>query len=202
MEKEFIPYEQALALKQLGFDEPCLGVWNQPNGEWKVTLVYNGILHEGYINDLESFKVTTPTFSQAFRFFREKYNLSAVVSQFGYGIENRYGQMIYYTPDDINPMCFEESELECLKRLIETAKTNNMKNKETLEEVAKLAYPDGYYEDPCMTDRSRDAFIEGASWQREQILNFLYEEITERRDYSASKMCEEVIKFIESNEQR
>ena len=24
MEKEFIPYEQALALKELGFDEPCL----------------------------------------------------------------------------------------------------------------------------------------------------------------------------------
>jgi hypothetical protein len=23
MEKEFIPYEQALALKELGFDEPC-----------------------------------------------------------------------------------------------------------------------------------------------------------------------------------
>ena len=24
MEKEFIPYKQALALKELGFDEPCL----------------------------------------------------------------------------------------------------------------------------------------------------------------------------------
>ena len=23
MDKEFIPYEQALALKELGFDEPC-----------------------------------------------------------------------------------------------------------------------------------------------------------------------------------
>jgi hypothetical protein len=39
-------------------------------------------------------------------------------------------------------------------------------------------------------------FMEGAKWQQEQILNFLYEEITERRPYSASKMCEEVIKFI------
>ena len=25
MNKEFIPYEQALALKELGFDEPCFG---------------------------------------------------------------------------------------------------------------------------------------------------------------------------------
>ena len=40
-------------------------------------------------------------------------------------------------------------------------------------------------------------FIEGANWQQEQILQFLYSEITERRPYSSSRMCEEVIKFIE-----
>jgi hypothetical protein len=27
MSKEFIPYEQALELKELGFDEPCLAVY-------------------------------------------------------------------------------------------------------------------------------------------------------------------------------
>ena len=37
----------------------------------------------------------------------------------------------------------------------------------------------------------------GTKWQKEQILDFLYSEITERRDYSASKMCEKVIEFIE-----
>jgi hypothetical protein len=40
-------------------------------------------------------------------------------------------------------------------------------------------------------------FIEGAKWQQEQILQFLYSEITERRPYSSSKMCEVVIEFIE-----
>jgi hypothetical protein len=25
MEKDFIPYEESLALKELGFDEPCFG---------------------------------------------------------------------------------------------------------------------------------------------------------------------------------
>jgi hypothetical protein len=44
---------------------------------------------------------------------------------------------------------------------------------------------------------NEDAFIEGVKWQQEQILQFLYSEITERRPYSSSKMCEEVIKFIE-----
>ena len=41
------------------------------------------------------------------------------------------------------------------------------------------------------------SFKEGAKWNQEQILQFLYLEITERRDYSASKMCEVVIEFIE-----
>ena len=36
--------------------------------------------------------------------------------------------------------------------------------------------------------------------QIEQIKQFLHNEICERRDYSASKMCEEVLKFIEQME--
>jgi hypothetical protein len=40
-------------------------------------------------------------------------------------------------------------------------------------------------------------FINGAKWQAEKILEFLYLEITERRPYSSSKMCEVVIEFIE-----
>lgn len=28
IEKEFIPYEQALDLKKLGFDEPCFATYN------------------------------------------------------------------------------------------------------------------------------------------------------------------------------
>jgi hypothetical protein len=35
----------------------------------------------------------------------------------------------------------------------------------------------------------------------QQIKDFLYSEICERRDYSASRMCEEVLKFIEQMEQ-
>ena len=34
----------------------------------------------------------------------------------------------------------------------------------------------------------------------EQIKQFLYSEICERREYSASRMCEEVLKFIEQIE--
>jgi hypothetical protein len=40
-------------------------------------------------------------------------------------------------------------------------------------------------------------FNNGAKWQQEQILQFLYSEIIERRPYSSSKMCEVIIEFIE-----
>ena len=33
MEKEFVTYDQALALKELGFDEPCFG-WYEHNGNF------------------------------------------------------------------------------------------------------------------------------------------------------------------------
>jgi len=70
-------------------------------------------------------------------------------------------------------------------------------SKETLEEASEKKYPlKGELEIHFYMVR-RLAFIEGAKWQQEQILEFLYLEITERRDYSASKMCEVVIEFIE-----
>jgi len=36
--------------------------------------------------------------------------------------------------------------------------------------------------------------------QIEKIKQFLYSEICERREYSASRMCEEVLKFIQNSE--
>ena len=44
--------------------------------------------------------------------------------------------------------------------------------------------------------------IFGAKWEQERILDFLYSEITERRDYSASKMCEVIIEFIKNDLQK
>lgn len=67
MEKEFIPYEQALALKELGFDEPCFGTWDRPDKLW--------IGHVLGIDYTPDDTILAPTFSQVFRFFREKYLL-------------------------------------------------------------------------------------------------------------------------------
>jgi hypothetical protein len=68
---------------------------------------------------------------------------------------------------------------------------------ETLEEFAKQEAVKQYSEDTFGNLIVRKSIEKGAKWQQEQILDFLYSEITERRDYSASKMCEKVIEFIE-----
>ena len=91
MEKEFIPYEQALALKELGFDEPCFGAW--VNNELFITENENPKIQSLSIN-----QCTAPLYQQAFRFLREKYGLEDDFSMFN---------------------SYEEAELECLKKLIE-----------------------------------------------------------------------------------
>ena len=62
---------------------------------------------------------------------------------------------------------------------------------ETLEEAME-----SYLDSPTPLSYRR-AVEFGAKWNQEQILQFLYSEITERRPYSSSKMCEKVIEFIE-----
>jgi hypothetical protein len=126
MEKEFIPYEQALALKELGFDEPCLGVYY----ESKTFYIYTkskGVKNSDKTS--QSWVFTAPTFSQAFRWFRETYNLHSCVAPV---YEDEINKVILYwfwiqgfdsfEDEDINYKTPEEAELACLNKLIEIVK--------------------------------------------------------------------------------
>ena len=70
MEKESIPYQIALDMKSIGFDEPCLGFYNVRGlfvPDYKVAKLQ--------IDNLRLERCClAPTFSQAFRWFREKYS--------------------------------------------------------------------------------------------------------------------------------
>jgi hypothetical protein len=125
LENEFIPYEQALALKELGFDEPCFGRYGN----------YSKMLYKDYSKELHSnWHTIAPLYQQAFRWFREKYDLD-------YSIKPVYGEkhykkhrcnvyskkqlvqvMKYYFPDNPYFDSREEAELKCLKKLIEIVK--------------------------------------------------------------------------------
>ena len=112
MIKEFVPYELAVKLKELGFDEPCFGEYYY--GKLKYDEVSNG---QTAHNDL----ALAPTYSQAFRWFREKYGFFHYVTthdstDFEWYIYDKYQND---WEDDIVQNTYEEAELACLKKLIE-----------------------------------------------------------------------------------
>lgn len=67
MEKEFIPYELAIKLKELGFDENCLAYFK--DDEFKIPNP-----HEPFRNsEMKAWFVSAPLYQQGFDWFREKY---------------------------------------------------------------------------------------------------------------------------------
>jgi hypothetical protein len=133
MKKEFVPYEQALALKELGFDETCAANYNNLTNETRLifgetnkgSLTCNKV--PGTNNIVKSNeRILAPLYQQAFRWFREKSKLQAEIlwrgdmecfcyktGKFKYGSHE-------FSKDDYNT--YEEAELECLKKLIEIVK--------------------------------------------------------------------------------
>jgi hypothetical protein len=153
IENEFIPYEQALALKELGFDEPCFAFWDAYNGDthlflnlrlqyhWMVR-VYKSIFNkkpifildisQNYLEYLEGDNaVLAPSYQQAFRWFREKYDLqyNIIWNKFYEKTPYQYEVRQTWRNETLRPygtsgMCktYEEAELACLKKLIEIVK--------------------------------------------------------------------------------
>lgn len=134
MNNLFIPYQQALDLKELRFDEGCLAKYAIYNPKDPIALFpQSQDFFKGYFNYCKNSdytdKIAAPTFSQAFKFFRDK----------GYGLidkpffSSKDTPNITYAKDIIHWSSgkvykgarfnsYEESELECLKKLIELEK--------------------------------------------------------------------------------
>jgi hypothetical protein len=141
MNKEFVTYEQALALKELGFDEPCLVVWPGIEGQ---KLGYDGryfSLVKGYKNSKLSkevkkyapgiIDVAAPLYQQAFRWFREKYELhSFIYSDYTWNIsggiwdiaEHKGVRYDWDSPEKFSS--YEEAQLDCLTKLIAIVQEN------------------------------------------------------------------------------
>ena len=122
MNKEFIPYELALELKELGFDEYCFAWYDSEDQE---ILNYDNTRNS--CEWLNGNACTAPTYSQAFRFFREKYGLNSHIHQekrnnYSYCCGQGYSDEIDGYQDFDT---YEEAELACLKKLIEIVKGGN-----------------------------------------------------------------------------
>jgi hypothetical protein len=126
MEKEFIPYGLALRMKVIGFDEPCFGYYEDTG----LTITFPSTSENGWKwvgNSIIPTKNTSaPTYSQAFRWFREKYNYHHYIEpihrdgkvQYEYCVVDSSDDAKEFNEDDIIST-YEEAELECLKKLIE-----------------------------------------------------------------------------------
>ena len=117
MKNEFLPYDRALKLKELGFDEPCIAT--------------HGYL-ELYINTDDG-HLKAPLYQQAFRWFREKHGIMHRLTSYAFGyqihldntadfdfefVDRRYDSGIDYKT-------YEEAELACLDKLIEIVESKN-----------------------------------------------------------------------------
>jgi len=131
MNKEFIPYELALELKQLGFHEPCFKYTYTGDTGNNVNIPCEVVPSSAKNYNEDDLCVSTPTYSQAFRWFREKHNMpSKIEATFEHETPNQYHYFYQIMTDDFIggagvrlKWTYEEAELSCLKQLIEIAKT-------------------------------------------------------------------------------
>lgn len=116
MRNEYIPYAEAKNLEELGFNEPCIYVYLD-----KDTVRQNhGFM--SYPKKIYSDAIKAPLYQQAFRWFREKYNLHFITYK---NINIDGYDFCQITTDGITNYnvfkTYEEAKLACLKKLIEIA---------------------------------------------------------------------------------
>ena len=121
MEDLFVTYDQALTLKELGFDEPCLGGWDKPGDWW-------------WYPDSD-ITIDGPLKSQVFKWFRDEHNIVHTVysNASGYIWELHYNKErggTHICDSEESGDCelsgmfttYEGAESACIDRLIEIIK--------------------------------------------------------------------------------
>tara|TARA_R110000868_G_scaffold264538_1_gene523166 strand:+ start:236 stop:712 length:477 start_codon:yes stop_codon:yes gene_type:complete len=150
MEKEFVTIDLALRLKALGFDEPCFAGFNPTPFDYDdlknliyptiklefdgEDVVYNDFqTEEPNIWTIDSDVILAPTFSQAFKFFREKYMIghdimcpfisyqgknAEIISEGRYEVFLTDEEQMGITDEEFYSMTYNEAEIKCLNLLL------------------------------------------------------------------------------------
>lgn len=134
MKTEFIPYESALALKELGFDEVCLAMYTIAGLDLFSQRGY-AIPKGGYTNTelSQDSVIAAPLYQQAFRWFREKHQLYQAVyaDKRADDLTLLYKVHVYKLDEELSEYAYrwaktyEEAEQACLNKLIEIVKDGN-----------------------------------------------------------------------------
>jgi hypothetical protein len=142
MEKEFVPYQEALELKELGFDYQCVNYYSH-YGNGQVHLNNLVLCSKIGVETNNDKGILAPLYQQAFRWFREKYDISYSIDWMSRSLEFYNGYYVHFRGINDNKInqenfivlndelpskgykvykTYEEAELECLKKLIEIVK--------------------------------------------------------------------------------
>jgi hypothetical protein len=129
MNNEFISYEQALELKELGFNENCFAHFVKHYNEIKCILNSDDF-DEWWTNNSDNLECKAPLYQQAFRWFREKYGLHSLVEpvliedndqiMYDYMVLEKDGMKEEY--NNIPYSSYDEAQIACLDKLIEIVK--------------------------------------------------------------------------------
>ena len=123
MEKEFVSYEMALDLKELGFNEPCFTYYYNVSCKLRTNISVE--TNNGWTYFPNKKLITlAPTFSQAFRFFREKYKLEGAI----YRLNFKWASQVFNI--ETSTYCFkhelfetyENAEIHSLQKMIKAVK--------------------------------------------------------------------------------
>lgn len=140
MDNLFIPYTEALALHELGYDRSsfCEYAKNRKTGEVFLRDTYQELQPDGFNNSL----FPAPLYQQAFEFFREEYGIVVSITP-----SNQYWNLTFYNTkpesfdlrNDLQEAIFavdaydfssyKEAELGCIKVLIEFVSKNKIEIK-------------------------------------------------------------------------
>jgi hypothetical protein len=119
--KDFIPHEQSLELKKIGFDEPCFGWYSNMDGN---------VFRQGYCETYLGIEncAKAPLYQQAFKWFRENcdWPIETWIQPY-LSINPRTYEGLYWRRGETESVgiydTYEEAELACLIKLIEIVKT-------------------------------------------------------------------------------
>jgi len=150
MNKEFVLYNEALVLKELGFDEPCFAnFFNYVGSKPQLSLPNSSVFGDNYLfknsvdntqnenlNAVTNKNCSAPLYQQIFRWFEEKYGLFSNILDYPscslrcfFSINkyehNIFKQEIYNCISHDKTKLYNtrrEAELACLKELIKIVK--------------------------------------------------------------------------------
>jgi len=113
MQEQFVPYDIALRMKELGFDEECVGLYLHK--EFRIAHFKS--------QPSASIGISAPLYQQAFDWFRENKGLVSYIhplallentNEWAYEITN----FKVFWDENFSLQSYEEARLECLKELI------------------------------------------------------------------------------------